>query len=172
MRLNYRQLMPNARSAMLGLERVANAGLANPGLLDLVKIRASQINGCAFCLRLHSNEARERGETDERLDMVAVWREADCFSAAERTALAWSEALTLLPSAGAPDELFEQLGPALHRWADRRTDAGDRRHQRLEQVERCLPHASQRRGHGDSRARPLKLKSHARQAGWALSPTA
>jgi len=102
--------MPDARSAMLGLERVANAGLSNPGLLDLVKIRASQINGCAFCVRLHSSEARERGETDDRLDMVAVWHEADCFSPAERAALAWSEALTLLPSAGAPDELFEQLG--------------------------------------------------------------
>jgi AhpD family alkylhydroperoxidase len=110
MRLNYRQLMPDALSAMLGLERVANAGLPDPRLLDLVKIRASQINGCAFCMRLHSGEAREQGETDERLDMVAVWREADCFGRAERAALAWCEALTLLPTAGAPEELFEELG--------------------------------------------------------------
>jgi AhpD family alkylhydroperoxidase len=110
MRLNYRQLMPDALSAMLGLERVANAGLPDPRLLDLVKIRASQINGCAFCVRLHSAEAREQAETDERLDMVAVWREADCFGRAERAALAWCEALTLLPTAGAPEELFEELG--------------------------------------------------------------
>ncbi len=109
MRLNYRQLMPEALSAMLGLERAANAGLSDPRLLDLVKIRASQINGCAFCVRLHGGEAREQGETDERLDMVAVWRGADCFGRPERAALSWCEALTLLPSAGAPDELFEEL---------------------------------------------------------------
>ncbi len=109
MRLNYRQLLPDALSAMLGLERVANEGLADPRLLDLVKIRASQINGCAYCVRLHSSEARAQGETDERCDMVAVWREADCFGRAERAALAWCEALTLLPSTGAPDELFDEL---------------------------------------------------------------
>ena len=109
MRLNYRQLLPDALSAMLGLERVANEGLADPRLLDLVKVRASQINGCAYCLRLHSKEARAQGETDDRLDMVAVWRESDCFGRAERAALAWCEALTLLPGSGAPDELFEAL---------------------------------------------------------------
>src|SRR5437588_1885074 len=108
MRLNYRQLVPDARAAMLGLERVANEGLADTRLLDLVKVRASQINGCAYCVRLHSAEARHQGETDERLDMVAVWREADCFGRAERAALAWCEALTLLPSSGAPEELFEE----------------------------------------------------------------
>jgi AhpD family alkylhydroperoxidase len=109
MRLNYRQLLPDALSAMLGLERVANEGLPDPRLLDLVKIRASQINGCAYCVRLHSGEARHQGETEERLDMVAVWREADCFGRAERAALAWCETLTLLRSSGAPDELFEEL---------------------------------------------------------------
>ena len=109
MRLNYQQLLPDSLSAMLGLERVANQGLPDARLLDLVKIRASQLNGCAFCLRLHSREAREQGETDDRLDMVAVWREADCFGGAERAALAWCEALTLLPGSGAPEELFEEL---------------------------------------------------------------
>ena len=72
---------------MLGVEAVANRGLDDPRLLDLVKIRASQINGCAYCLALHAAEAREHGETDERLDMVAVWREADCLAA--RSALRW-----------------------------------------------------------------------------------
>jgi AhpD family alkylhydroperoxidase len=109
MRLNYREASPEALEAMLGLEAVANRGLDDPRLLDLVKVRASQINGCAYCLALHATEARERGETDERLDMVAVWREADCFGAAERAALNWCEALTLLPSSGAPDELFDEL---------------------------------------------------------------
>jgi AhpD family alkylhydroperoxidase len=103
MRLNYRELLPDALNAMLALERVANGGLDNPRLLNLIKIRASQINGCAYCVRLHAAEARERGETDERLDMVAVWREADCFGRAERAALAWCEALPLRPDSGAPD---------------------------------------------------------------------
>ena len=109
MRLNYREVLPEALKAMLGLERVANSGLDDPRLLDLVKIRASQINGCAYCVRLHAAEARERGETGERLDMVAVWREADCFGRAERAALAWCEALTLLPDSRAPDELYDEL---------------------------------------------------------------
>ena len=109
MRVNYREVLPDALKAMLGLERVANRGLDDPRLLDLVKIRASQINGCAYCVGLHAGEARERSETDERLDMVAVWREADCFGEAERAALAWCEALTLLPDSGAPDELYDEL---------------------------------------------------------------
>jgi AhpD family alkylhydroperoxidase len=109
MRLNYRELLPDALNAMLALERVANGGLDDPRLLNLIKIRASQINGCAYCVRLHAAEARERGETDERLDMVAVWREADCFGRAERAALAWCEALPLRPDSGAPDELFDEL---------------------------------------------------------------
>ena len=111
MRLNYREVAPDALKAMLGVEAVANRGLDDPRLLDLVKIRASQINGCAYCLALHAAEAREHGETDERLDMVAVWREADCFSRAERAALAWCEALTRLPDTGAPDTLFDELAP-------------------------------------------------------------
>jgi AhpD family alkylhydroperoxidase len=109
MRLNYREELPDASKAMLGLERVATSGLDDPRLLNLIKIRASQINGCAYCVRLHAAEARGRGETNERLDMVAVWREADCFGRAERAALAWCEALTLLPDSGAPDELFDDL---------------------------------------------------------------
>ena len=109
MRLNYRTVLAGAPKAMLGLERVANSGLDDPRLLNLIKIRASQINGCAYCVGLHAGEAREQGETDERLDMVAVWREAECFGRAERAALAWCEALTLLPGCGAPDELFDEL---------------------------------------------------------------
>jgi AhpD family alkylhydroperoxidase len=109
MRLNYREVRPDALRAMLGLQRVADSGMDDPRLLDLVKLRASQINGCAHCVRLHAGEARERGETEERLDLLAVWREADCFEPAERAALAWCEALTLLSTAGAPDELYDEL---------------------------------------------------------------
>jgi AhpD family alkylhydroperoxidase len=109
MRLNYREVRPDALRAMLGLQRAADSGMDDPRLLDLVKIRASQINGCAHCVRLHAGEARERGETEERLDLLAVWREADCFGQAERAALAWCEALTLLSTVGAPDELYDEL---------------------------------------------------------------
>lgn len=77
-------MFPGALKAMLGLERVANAGLDDPRPWNLIKIRASRINGCAYCVRLHPGEARDSGETDERLDMVAVWREADCFAPKER----------------------------------------------------------------------------------------
>jgi AhpD family alkylhydroperoxidase len=109
MRLNYREVRPDALRAMLALQRVADSGLDDSRLLDLVKLRASQINGCAHCVRLHAGEARERGETEERLDLLAVWREADCFGPAERAALAWCEALTLLSTGGAPDDLYNEL---------------------------------------------------------------
>jgi AhpD family alkylhydroperoxidase len=95
MRLNYREVRPDALRAMLALQRVADSGIDDPRLLDLVKLRASQINGCAHCVRLHAGEAHQRGETEERLDLLAVWREADCFGPAERAALAWCEALPM-----------------------------------------------------------------------------
>jgi len=109
MRLNWRRTLPGALAAMLSLEQAANTASGDPRLLNLIKIRASQINGCAYCVRLHAREARESGETEDRLEMIAVWREADCFSDAERAALEWCEALTLLPSSGAPDEAYEEL---------------------------------------------------------------
>ena len=109
MRLNYRKVLPEALRAMLTVEAAANTALDDPPLLDLVKIRASQINGCAYCLALHLGEARERGESNERLDLIAVWREADCFAPPERAALAWCEALTLLPQSGAPDAIYDDL---------------------------------------------------------------
>jgi AhpD family alkylhydroperoxidase len=76
-------------------------------LLELVKIRASQINGCAFCLAMHTQEARKLGETDERMLMLSVWPEAGLFSAREKAALAWTEAVTLLAEARIEDELYE-----------------------------------------------------------------
>ena len=78
-------------------------------LIELVKIRASQINGCAFCVNMHSSDARKHGERQERLDLVPVWREAPCFSARERAALAWTEALTLIAETHAPDDVYEEV---------------------------------------------------------------
>jgi len=109
MRLDYREALPQSAEAMLGLEKVANEGFHDHRLLHLVRLRASQINGCAFCVRLHSDDARRIGESDERLDMVSVWREAECFEPAERAALAWCEALTRVADGDPGDELYEEL---------------------------------------------------------------
>jgi AhpD family alkylhydroperoxidase len=78
-------------------------------LMELVKIRASQINGCAFCLHMHTREARARGETEERLYLLDAWRESPLYSERERAALAWTEALTLLSETHAPDDVYEAL---------------------------------------------------------------
>ena len=88
---------------------VAQAGL-EPPLVELVKIRASQINGCAVCLKMHTHEARERGETEERVLMLNAWREArSLYSARERAALGWTEAVTRLAQTHAPDEDYQAL---------------------------------------------------------------
>ncbi len=78
-------------------------------LMELVKIRASQINGCAFCLHMHTAEARKKGETEERIYLLDAWRESPLYSARERAALAWTEALTLVAQDHAPDAVFQEL---------------------------------------------------------------
>jgi AhpD family alkylhydroperoxidase len=78
-------------------------------LMELVKIRASQINGCAFCLHMHTGEARARGETEERLYLLDAWRESPLYSERERAALAWTEALTLVSETHAPDHVYQAL---------------------------------------------------------------
>jgi AhpD family alkylhydroperoxidase len=87
---------------------VQQAGL-EPKLMELVKIRASQINGCAICLKMHTHEARKNGETEERLLMLDAWRESSLYSGRERAALAWTEALTRLAETHAPDEDYRAL---------------------------------------------------------------
>ena len=86
---------------------VAIAGSLEPGLIDLVKIRASQINGCANCINMHTAEARKRGETEQRIYLLQAWREAPCYTDRERAALAWTEALTRLSEAH-PDQAARQ----------------------------------------------------------------
>jgi AhpD family alkylhydroperoxidase len=107
-RIEYGKVMPHAMDAMLGLQRAADAAGLEPRLVELVKIRASQLNGCAYCLDMHTKDARAIGEDEDRLHLVAAWREAPCFSERERAALAWTESLTLLPASGAPDEVYEE----------------------------------------------------------------
>ncbi|HEY1149187.1 MAG TPA: carboxymuconolactone decarboxylase family protein [Pseudoduganella sp.] len=108
-RINYYTSSPEAMKAMMALENAtANLGLEKP-LLELVKLRASQINGCAFCVDMHAGDARKAGESERRLMGVSVWRETPFFTPRERAALAWTEALTLLSQTHAPDEDYAAI---------------------------------------------------------------
>ncbi len=108
-RSEYYKNAPKGIEAMRGLESyVRTCGLEH-SLLELVKMRASQINGCAYCLDMHSKDARALGETEQRLYALAAWREAPFYNPRERAALAWCEALTLLPEKGAPDDVYAEL---------------------------------------------------------------
>ncbi len=108
-RVDYRTMFPDGVHALLELERAVHASALEPELLELVRVRASQINGCTYCLAMHNRDARARGEHQTRLDTVAAWREAPYYTARERAALAWCEALTELPRTGAPDEVYAAL---------------------------------------------------------------
>lgn len=105
-RLDYKSASPAAFQAMLAFElQVHKSGLEEP-LLELVKTRASQLNGCAWCLDMHTKDARARGETEQRLHLLCAWREAPCFTDRERAALGWTEAVTLIAAAGVPDDVY------------------------------------------------------------------
>ncbi len=101
-RLDYVKAAPGAVKAMLGLQGyLAQSGL-EPSLLELVKLRASQINGCAYCLDMHSKDARAHGETEQRLYALSAWRETPFYAERERAALAWTEAVTLIAAGVSP----------------------------------------------------------------------
>lgn len=106
-RIEYAKLAPDGLKAMQGLERyVRNSGLEQ-GLLELVKYRASQINGCAYCMDMHTKDARAHGESEQRLYTLSGWRETPFFTDRERAALAWTEAVTEISLTHVPDELYE-----------------------------------------------------------------
>ena len=99
---------PNVVRAMLGLHKPLSQSGLEKGLLDLVFFRVSQINGCAFCLDMHSKDLRAEGETEQRLYVLEAWRESPFYSERERAALAWAEAVTTLTNKDVPDDVFEQ----------------------------------------------------------------
>ena len=109
MRIDYRTVFPAAVNAMATLGAAVQSSSLDPELLELVKVRASQLNGCANCVDMHTKDAQGIGMESQRLHLVVVWREAPVYSPRERAALAWCEALTLLPSSGAPDDVYEQV---------------------------------------------------------------
>ncbi|OWA34723.1 alkylhydroperoxidase [Saccharibacillus sp. O16] len=107
-RMNMQQVLPDVYKKMLELEMtIASTGL-NPTTLELIKIRASQINGCAFCLNMHTQDARKQGESEARIHVLPAWREAPFYSEEERAVLALTEAVTRLDGHGVPDEIYEQ----------------------------------------------------------------
>ena len=107
-RMEYSKVAPGVSQAMSQLERQVRASGLEAPLLELVKIRASQINGCAFCLDMHTKDARARGETEQRLYALSAWRETPFYTDRERAALAWTEAVTLVSETHVPDDVYEQ----------------------------------------------------------------
>ncbi|NYT63749.1 carboxymuconolactone decarboxylase family protein [Alcaligenaceae bacterium] len=110
-RLDLAEINPAAVQAMRGLEQqIAQSGLEKP-LTELVRLRASQINGCAFCAHMHAHDARAGGEVERRLDTLVAWRESPFFTARERAALEWTESLTLIAQTHVPDATWEAVRP-------------------------------------------------------------
>lgn len=108
-RLNFAKAAPKAFRAVIGLDAAAREGL-DPTLVELVQIRASHLNRCAYCLHMHTTDARTAGESEERLHMVAVWQEADhFFTEKEQAALALTDAVTRIADAGVPDEVYDRV---------------------------------------------------------------
>jgi len=108
-RLDAFKAAPKTMQLMLDLSAKVTASGLEHSLQELVKIRASQINGCAVCLHMHTRDARKAGETEERIYLLDAWRESPLYTARERAALAWTEALTLVSQTHAPDEVYAQL---------------------------------------------------------------
>jgi AhpD family alkylhydroperoxidase len=108
-RMNFYQAAPDTIKALTALEaQVQGCGLEQ-SLIELVKTRASQINGCAFCINMHTQDARKHGETEQRLYLLNAWRESPVYSERERAALAWTEAVTLISETHAPDDAYNEV---------------------------------------------------------------
>jgi AhpD family alkylhydroperoxidase len=108
-RIDVTKVSPAAYQAVAALQSYVDQSGLDPKLRDLVKIRASQINGCAFCIAMHTREARKHGETEERIYLLDAWRETPLYTPKERAALEWTEAVTLLTEGHVPDEVFERV---------------------------------------------------------------
>jgi AhpD family alkylhydroperoxidase len=108
-RLNYAQQSPELLKRFVAFNNVLKESTIEPSILDLVTLRASQLNGCGFCVDMHVKEAKIHGERELRLHHVAVWRESTLFAPRERAALAWTEIVTKLPEQGVPDDIYERV---------------------------------------------------------------
>ncbi|MGF6242071.1 MULTISPECIES: carboxymuconolactone decarboxylase family protein [Paraburkholderia] len=110
-RLDFYKATPSGTRAMIALEQAVSQCGIEKSLMELVRLRASQLNGCAFCVDMHVADARKGGETERRLASVVVWREAPFFTERERAALEWTEAVTLVAQTHVPDAVWEAVKP-------------------------------------------------------------
>jgi AhpD family alkylhydroperoxidase len=108
-RFDHYKADPASLQAMLQLEKHVTSNDLPHNLRELIKLRASQINGCAFCVDMHARDLRKNGETEQRLNLLCVWRESPLFTDAERAALAWTEAVTLVAESRVPDDVYEEF---------------------------------------------------------------
>jgi AhpD family alkylhydroperoxidase len=108
-RLNYLKAAPGALQAMSSLEQYVRHSELERNLLELVRLRASQINGCAYCIDMHTKDARAAGESEQRLYALNAWRETPFYTERERAALEWTEAVTLISEGHVPDEVYERV---------------------------------------------------------------
>jgi AhpD family alkylhydroperoxidase len=108
-RLNPYQAAPDAIKALSALEAQVQASGLEKSLIELVRTRASQINGCAFCINMHTQDARKNGETEQRLYLLDAWRESPVYTDRERAALAWTEAVTLISETHAPEDVYAEV---------------------------------------------------------------
>ncbi|MGH2447542.1 MAG: carboxymuconolactone decarboxylase family protein [Chloroflexota bacterium] len=110
-RINTQEVDPGAYQAMFGLEQFVRQSSLSPDLLELVRMRASQINGCAYCLDMHSKDAIARGMSPQKLLVLDAWREAPFYTDQERAALEWTEAVTLVANRHVPDDVYQAVRP-------------------------------------------------------------
>ena len=108
-RMNYKRAAPGGVKALLDMERYLDTCGLEQGLMDLVKLRASQINGCAYCIDMHSKDLRANGESEQRLYELDAWQETPFYSERERAALLWTEAVTRVADTHVPDSVYEQV---------------------------------------------------------------
>jgi AhpD family alkylhydroperoxidase len=108
-RIDYMQQSPELTKKFTELSQMLSKGAIEPAIIELIKVRASQMNGCTFCIDMHVKEAKIRGERELRLHHLAAWRESTLFAPRERAALAWTEILTKLSEGGVPDETYERV---------------------------------------------------------------
>ncbi|MDR2333891.1 MAG: carboxymuconolactone decarboxylase family protein [Burkholderiaceae bacterium] len=106
-RLNFYTEAPEQMKALMGLKKAIDECGLEKGLIHLVNLRTSQINGCSYCVDMHSREAREDGDTEQRVFLVSAWKESPLFTERERAAFAWAERVTLVADGGVPDALYE-----------------------------------------------------------------
>src|SRR5277367_4451037 len=108
-RLNFYQTAPDTIKALSAVEAQVQASGLEQSLIELVRTRASQINGCVYCINMHTQDARKHGESEQRLYLLNAWRESPVYTDRERAALAWTEAVTLISETRAPDDLYEDV---------------------------------------------------------------